>query len=543
MSMRRLRSVILLACLLMAAIGPRAAAQTNDPNLCAGLPDARLRAGGQAKVVAGNSTRDPGPPGAYLKTEPLRVGPVIRYLPLDTVISIREDVPPQCTLDGDRWWPVELDKLQGWMTESSGQNYVLEPFEGQAPEPLPSTVSPLLFCVRPKIEPQATREAPIGTGEPTLRIAFGGADGTLQYSDNLGATRIVAQFNPAPLSIDLSPDGSAALVVNYNGVYWVDMLTGTIVFLADGTTFGLGEDVWPRRALWMPDGGSAAVELEDTRGNEYSFPLWDLTIDGLSQTFRVDVGNTPRNSVRMPMQRDKVIFLSANSIEPYPRNSADEPDPLLIFVPRAGDSADARSLVPPAISWTSDGRGIYTYIPTGDEAPESDTVGGRLWYLSLDEPLKDLGKPANVQPEDYVIPSQDGKYILLGTGANWRIQEPESGKVVQVLPPVQYLFDWTPDSKGVVFTTQDARVGYLGVDGSTTSEYVPPAADNLFGINWLMDGTALYIVRGADGKLTYSVRRPGKDPAFIGFVNTPDSFTAGLYTNPPGFGEPPKPCE
>jgi hypothetical protein len=524
--------LLLVASLLPATTATPSHAQDD---LCATLPPSQLTAGGFANVVGANSLKIP---GAYLKPEASRKGPVLRYLPTGTVVSLEETT--QCTADGDRWWRVKIGDLSGWMTESTGPSYVLEPAPDAGTPPFASTIAKRLDCIVPQL-PSAETPAPAADGAGVFRVAYGGDDGGLYYSDNLGPTRVVAQFNPPPLSVDLSPDGSAALVVTYNGVYWVDLLSGQTVLLADGLTFGLAEESWPRRAQWLPSGTAASVEIEDTRDDIYSYPVWNLPIDGLTEPYQVDRGNQPINSVRRTPARDAMILLSANDILPYPRNFNDEPEPLLKFVPRI-DIGDARALLPPAISWNSDGTGFYTFIPISESAPPDDAVGGHLWFVGLDGRLQDLGLLPNVDPAEYVIPAPDGEHILLGAGSGWRIQLPKTGEVVNDLPPLQYLFNWTPDSKGVVFTNRDASIGYLGTDGATESPFVPPAANNLFEIRWLPNGTTLYAVRGSDGRLSFSVQVAGQESVFVGIPASVYAFDGQLYSKAPGFGKAPQAC-
>jgi hypothetical protein len=537
--MKRLSIVLLAAmslALLMAVVFP-AKTQAQDSDPCDGLPESRLETGGQASVV---SSTWPDLPGLFLKPEPVRGGPVLRYLPLGTVVTI--DDGPTCSLEGERWWQVTVGELKGWTTETSGQTYLLEAFEGEPQAPLSSTTLPLLYCIRPELGTPAPTPTPDPAGAPVVRAIIGSPDGTLQYSDNGGTPRVVAQFDPPLLSVDLSPDGTAALATNYNGIYWVDLLIGQVVLLADSTTFGLIEGAWPTRAMWLPGGRAATVEIVDSRDNTYNFPVWALPVGGIGEPFRVDIGNVPQNAVRRNPQRDAAIMISANEIIHYPANIADEPPALLEYVPRF-DEGDARDLLTPAVSWAPDGEGYYTYIPVSDSAPPDDEVGGHLWFVPLEGEKEDLGELPNIGAADYVIPSPDGKSILVGSGSSWRIQSPETGEPLLILPPVQFLFDWTPDSKGVVYTTTEGRISYLGIDGTTTSALVPAAADNLFSINWLADGTTLFVARGADDQFSFSIQRPGQDALFIGLVNTIYAYDTGVFPTAPGLATPPQACE
>lgn len=526
---------VLLA--LALASGSPAVVRAQDADLCSGLPESKLEKGGRASVV---SATYPDLPGLFLKPEPSRQGPVLRYLPLGTVVTLEDG--PQCSAEGERWWQVAVGELKGWVTETSGQTYLLEPFEGEPPTPLPSTILPLLYCIRPELGAPAPTPTPDPAGAPVVRAVFGSPDGALQYSDNGGTPRVVAQFDPPLLSVDLSPDGTAVLATSYNGVYWVDLLLSQVVLLADSTTFGLSEGAWPTRALWLPGGKAASVEIVDSRNNTYNFPVWMLPVGGIGEPFRVDIGNVPQNAVRRNPQRDTAIMISANEIIRYPANIADEPPALLEYVPRF-DEGDARDLLTPAVSWAQDGQGFYTYIPVSESAPPEDRVGGHVWYVPLEGDIEDRGELANVTGPDYVIPSPDGRKTLVGSGSSWRIQDPETGEPLLILPPVQFLFDWTPDSRGVVYTTTEGRIGYLGIDGRTTSPFVPAAADNLFSINWLADGTTLYVARGADQQFSFSIQRPGEASIFIGLVNTIYAYDTLVFPTAPGLATPPQACE
>ncbi|MBE2195024.1 MAG: hypothetical protein IAE83_12700 [Anaerolinea sp.] len=502
---------------------------------CAGLPETRLADGALAKVISANSDKTP---GAYFKPTPSRQGPVLRYIPEGSVVKITGEF--QCSFEGERWWAVELADLKGWMTESSGLDYVLEPFEGDPPAPLPSTVIKVAACIQPNVQTEPLPTPSTETGG-AFRAVFAGPDGSLNYSDNLGPARTVALFNPPPLSVDLSPDGTAALVVTYNGIYWVELLTGQTVLMADATTFGLAQESYPRRATWIPGTNQAAVEIEDTRDDVVSYPLWNLPLDGLTQPFQLDRGNQPRDGVRRNPQRTSAILISANDILLYPANINDEPPPLLEFVPRLG-IGDARALLSPAISWAEKGDSFYTYIQKSDEAPPDDPVAGRLWHVTLEGEAENMGAPSGIEDGEYVIPSPDGKMLLIGLGSTWRIQNPSTGQVVRELPPLQYLFNWTPDSKGVVYTTREAKIAYMGIDGDSVSAYVPPAADNLYEIQWLPDGTTLFAVRGRDGKLSFSVQPTEKEPVFIGLVSTVNAFAGQYFAAAPGLGKVPEVC-
>jgi len=535
--LRRLIAIVCTLCMVWALLAQTptpVVAQSDDP--CAKLPASKLKDGDKARVAKLNDSRVP---GGYLKGDASTLGPVLRYLPIGTVVTVSDK--PTCTTDGNRWWKASLGDLKGWMIESAFTDFLLEPFTtGDVPKPLDTTTLPLLFCIRPVLGTQAANSTP-GTPGPTLfRAVFASPDGSLSYSDNGGATRVIANFNPPPTNVDLAPDGSAVLVVNYNGVYWVDVITGKTVLIADATTFQLSENAWPRRATWLPDGSGAAIEIENTNESIVSYVVWNLPVNGIGQPFQATTGIVPKDSVRRAPARDKVILSSVNDFSPYPNSPIDDTPALLEFVPRY-DESDARFLLTPAIAWAPDGLGFYTYIPNSSMAPEGDPIKEHLWYVPLTGKPEDKGKPRNVKADEYVIPSPDGKHLLLGSGRNWRIQDIE-GKVLQQANGLRFLFNWTPDSKGIVYSVQNGgTAAYLGIDGTKTSDFLPKA-DNLFDINWLSDGTILYTVQGKDGKLSFSVKRQGSDAVFLGLINTVSAYSAATFKNPPPAGVVPQAC-
>lgn len=507
-------------------------AATVAAGTCSKAPALRLKIGDMAQVTAPNITSLP---GAFLKEQPDHLLPVLRYLPVSTVVQITDG--PKCDKGGDQWWSVKLGDLKGWMTETSGQTYILTPATGTASTPVPSTLLNALRCIKPNTPPAAPK-----SGDPTLRVIFGTADGDLDYSDNGGPAQAITHFSPALLSVDLSPDGSAALVVNHNGVYWVDVLTGQTIMVADSNTFQLPENSWPVRARWRPDGRGAAVEIEDNRNNVQSFAVWNMSLDGSLLPFRVDTGGQPTDSLRLSPQRDQLIVLSASDFSMLAKTSSDEPKRLLEYTPLK-EATDAKDIFIPAVSWEASGKGFYTYIPVGDFGTDDDPIAGHVWYVPIQGETKDMGKPADVKPTDYVIPSPDGKNALVGNNATgWTIQSLEAGSILQTLPSNASIFDWTPDGKGVVFVSSAGKASFLGVDGGNTSSFVP-AINDLFDLRWLPDGTMLYLARGKDEKLTFSIQKPGKDPVFMGIVGTTSDYRAALFEGTPTAAKPLEACK
>ena len=138
----------------------------------------------------------------------------------------------------------------------------------------------------------------------------------------------------------------------------------------------------------------------------------------------------------------------------------------------------------------------------------------------------------NVGPGEYVIPSPDGKYLLLGVGTAWRLQDAATGKAIQAIPSMQYIFDWTPDAKGIVFTYSTGITGYIGLDGSTTSLLVPAQVEGLYGIRWLPDGSILYLTRdNITGVVALNLKPVGKPTVTLGALVNAETFSAAVLPN------------
>jgi hypothetical protein len=320
----------------------------------------------------------------------------------------------------------------------------------------------------------------------------------------------------------MAPNGSAVLVANYNGVYWVDSVTGNTVLIYDAATLNLQEGSWPSNVTWLGDSRGAAVEITTLVENLPTFTLWSIATDGSHQPFQVDTGSLGRFSVRRSPLGNAAVILSSNEFDRFPRDFQDASDPLLEYVPKASDT-DPNGFVIPAITWKADGSGFYTFIPVSESSGPDDKTGGHLWCIEMDGTKKDYGKLPKIKATDYVIPAGDGVAMLVGRGSTWTIQNVKSGAIIQTLPSVQNLFTWTPDSKGIIYTDRAGAAKYLGTDGSTKSAYLPQVND-LYEVDWLSDGTIAYVVRGKDGKYNLSIKRSGQDaqplgvtPSVIGF--------------------------
>ncbi|HVO42075.1 MAG TPA: SH3 domain-containing protein, partial [Aggregatilineales bacterium] len=510
------------------------AVSTPRPPSCTSAPKPHLEKGFPAQVTKQVSADLP---GAYLKAEPTHNGPVLRYLPIDTVVKVVDG--PKCGTDKNWWWQVKLsDDLTGWLVEASAGNYLLEPFtDTTLPTPPATTLLAALPCIRPNTPPSFNT-----TDKPTItRVAFGLLDGRVEISDDGGVGRVLATFSPPPLGIDLAPDGSAVLVTNANGLYWVDAQSGTTVMLLDSTMLALGEGMWINRVTWLPNGQTVAIEVKDTRDNSVSIQLWGLPLDGHLPAFREDTLPPPEAGVHKNLAGDHAVVVSSGDISPFPKDMNDDPTPYLEFVPKASESGDAREIVAPAVSWSTDGKGFYTYIPVSDNAAPDDVVAGRLWYVPWDDKPKAVAKLPGIKANDYVIPNRDGSTYLVGHGTTWAIRDLK-GKVVQTLPALYYLFDWTPDGKGVIYGLKTGETKFQGVDSSDTQSAFMPDATNLYELKWLADGTILYVAQGSDGKLSFSTQKPGETAKFMGIVNTEYAFAAIQLPKAPDSAVAPVSC-
>jgi hypothetical protein len=500
--------------------------------VCPNAPKLRLSFGSRAQVVASN---EPDVPGATLKTGPDSTLPVARYLPINTPVTVIAS--PTCDAQNNQWWLVRVNELEGWLTETAGQTYILEPLTTAETPALPTTTMIPLGCIRPN-----ERTLPPFPGDPVLRLAFSDDRGRLLLSDNGDPVgRLLTRFDPPPTSVDLSPEGAAVVVVNRNGVYWVNAVTGETVMLADAITLDLNNRAWPNRALWLPDGAGVAIEVEDRSSSAVSYAILSLPITGESPSFRVDSGAQPPNSLRRSPPGNRLIMLSANDFIAFPASPQEDTTPLLEFVP-ISEREDAAGIFSPAVSWAPDGSGFYSFIPAGQFTAPDDAVANRLWYVPFDSGPKDLGTPPNIAPGEYVIPSPDGTKLLLGRGGRWRIQEAATGALLVALPAFQYIFDWTPDSKGAIYTTPAGVAAYIGVDQAASSPFLPAGVSGLYGVRWLSDGTILFVVQAADGTFAFGVQRPTQLPVMLATVSALDAFSGLVLPGTPSPAVRPERC-
>jgi hypothetical protein len=476
-------------------------------------------------------------PGAYLKAKPTHNGPVLRSLVIGTVVDVIGG--PTCGTDKTWWYNVQIGELSGWVTESSAGAYLLEPFtDATRPAPPDTTLLTAIPCIH-----RNTPAAFILAGTPTVtRVAFATLDGSVQVSDNGTLGRTLATFSPPPFGVDLAPDGGSVLVATVNGLYWVDAQSGNTVLVLDNQMLNLAEGMWINRVNWLPDGKMAAIEIVDTRDNTTSVQIWAVPMDGSEPAFREDTLPAPESSIHRSPWGDHAVIVSAGDISPFPNSSTEDTKAYLEFVPKASsESGDAREIVAPAVSWSIDGKGFYTYIPVSDQAAPNDPVAGRIWYVSWDDQPKEIARLSGVKAADYVIPNRDGKSYLIGHGVTWTVRDLK-GKELLTFQNLRYIFDWTPDGKGVVYSDKDGATKYAGLDpNDTMSKYVPDAT-NLYELKWLADGTLLYVAQGKDGKLSFSTQKPGDKPAFMGLVNTEYSFAALELAAAPDKGDPLQSC-
>jgi hypothetical protein len=299
-----------------------------------------------------------------------------------------------------------------------------------------------------------------------------------------------------------------------------------MLLVADSTRLALAEGSWIDAVKWLPDGTSAAVEITERTNGMVSYAVWNVPIDGSFPPYRVDSGAQPYGGLVRSPNFKRVLLLGINEISTFPRAANENLYPLLDYVPRIPEGENTLPVMP-ILSWDAQEMGFFTYIPISDEAPPDDNVGGHLWYVAMDGSGLDLGKTPKLAVTDFVISSGDGKALLVFHTGAWTIRDAKTGAIVQTVPPSQLVFGWTPDNKGVLYRDTTGAAKYLGIDGSTDSPYAPNLT-NLFDIKWLADGSSLYVARGKDNKLSFSLKQQGKDPAFLGIVSTVDSYKARI---------------
>src|SRR5579859_618942 len=128
----RLKRWITLICglfLLMGAATTGSLVSAQQKSACPKAPVPHLKSGSQAKILISTGKDIP---GAALKSKPDHVSPVLRYLPLGSVVTV--DDGPTCGDDGTNWWTVSLGDLKGYLDETNVKVYALQVFTGTAPD-------------------------------------------------------------------------------------------------------------------------------------------------------------------------------------------------------------------------------------------------------------------------------------------------------------------------------------------------------------------------------------------------------------------------
>ena len=142
----------------MKQIAPTTAALTQAPSQadqCAKASPPRLKAGDRAKISKPSS---PVFPGAYLKLNPDRVGPVLRYLPLNTVVDVVAG--PRCGADKGYWYQVKYGDLTAWVAEVVGKDYAIDLSTDPASKPISTTAASTMLCIRSSAAPAVTTIGP-----------------------------------------------------------------------------------------------------------------------------------------------------------------------------------------------------------------------------------------------------------------------------------------------------------------------------------------------------------------------------------------------
>lgn len=150
---------------------------------------------------------------------------------------------PECGAQGNYWWQVEYDGLQGWTVQGQDGLYFVEPI----PQPLPATTNPITSL-------NATQLLPLGEIESNLLgIAAWSADGQmvaiadastanpaiwLYFVGNLTQVPVLVEVSFDTTALAFSPDGSLLAIGDPDGnVYLLQLDTYSIVhsFVAHDT--------------------------------------------------------------------------------------------------------------------------------------------------------------------------------------------------------------------------------------------------------------------------------------------------------------------
>lgn len=305
------------------------------------------------------------------------------------------------------------------------------------------------------------------TGTSTLLVADADA-----YSERAVAVKKLHSWFSIDESPAWSPDGRMIACV-------VGDSTGGVKFrtiglgVEDGAEVMLSQQVWPwaRQLVWLADGSGLLLSARINKG-EYAatrLQLWLLSYpEGTVHRITNDLGSY-ENTLSLSADSRALLTVQANE---YTN----------LWVAPDGDSTRARQITFGkdkldgiyGLSWTPDGRIVYTSVASGQQ---------QIWVMNPDgSDARQLTKEGiNVMPHV----TRDGRYILYSSDHDegtrvWRMNADGNNPVMITDGFLDFDPQCSPDGKWVFFSSERSgkrTLWKVGVDGGAAIQVTDNAAE------------------------------------------------------------------
>lgn len=349
------------------------------------------------------------------------------------------------------------------------------------------------------------------TGTSTLLVADAGA-----HSERTVAVRKVPSWFSIDESPSWSPDGRMIACVVGDSAGGVKFRTVGLG-VKDGAEVMLSQQVWPwaRQLVWLSDGSGLLLSACINKG-EKRLQLWLLSYpEGAVHRITNDLGSY-ENTLSLAADSRALLTVQANE---YTN----------LWVAPDGDSTRARQITFGkdkldgiyGLSWTPDGRIVYTSLASGQQ---------QIWVMNPDgSDARQLTKEGiNVMPHV----TGDGRYILYSSGRNegtrvWRMNADGSNPVMLTDGFLDFDPQCSPDGRWVFFSSERSgkrTIWKVGIDGRAAIQ--------------VTDNSAEYPAIAPHGELIACAHQPPGAPRSLALVSYSGALQQTLNVSPPGWPAP-----
>ncbi len=440
-----------------------------------------------------------------LMQQPHEVTAILRTLPGGTPFTLLSG--PAC-LNGTNMWQVRLDSGEvGWIGEGAPGAYHIAIVSMPLPTP------PVVAGFAPLPGPPAA----IPAGMRPLYILTQDSDGTLgQYRSGMGWGAVTG-FSGVARHATFAQDAVRRLVLLAADdlVQAVDVDNAITVLSFNWTSITGRANEYIRLVYPAADNTSMVAEVRQLAEAYEPMGLYRIDPFGLVTEELVPMGWWG--------QFAGVSGMPPRFLVTATRITALTPEGRLGDVVLTYAEAPSFSETPfiPRLTFAPSGMVAYLVMPQNVDttAMTADLV---YWRISegvggffVEEMFRLAGQ--DVFDVGQAAVSLNGRYLAVQesapTGAALRVVDVTTGTVVATHLGDFFAIQWTPDSLG--FIARESAAGdayrYYGLDGSTTSPYLP-GVPNILRVTYLADGTVLFWEKSAADAGRWDVQRPGQPP-------------------------------